>query len=648
MTTAELIESGRDAMARNAWAEAYDLWHQADESQEIGPLELEDYALSAWWTGQPDQCIDIRERAYAAYTAEGNTVKAGMLALEIAEDHFQQGVEAPGKGWLRRASELLGTEGATVESAWLIRTMSVVAFEAENDLEKALKLSQTAYQRAVEHGDRNLQALSLHDRGRIMVANGDVEEGMGLMDEAMVAAVGGELDAITTGRVYCNMIDICEQLADYRRAGDWSDAARRWCERAGNNSGFPGVCRIHRAEIMKLRGDWASAEEEAKKASKELGTFLSFNGEAMYEVGEIRLNMGDYEKAEESFRLAHGLGRDPQPGLAKLELARGNAKDAWALIRRSLEAATAPLKRARLLPTVVEVALAADDLESAQATSAELSDIAEMYGTSALLAHSEHAAGAVLLAQGDSSAAGEKLRRATDLRLKDDMPYLAAMSRMLLAEAYQQQGDGVLAELEFAAAKNAFTDLGAMPDIRAATDALDAATSDTAEGERRVAALMFTDIVDSTALIGVIGDDPWEALLRWHHRTLRALFADHEGHEVENTGDGFFVAFDDGDQAVSCAIDIQNMLAAHRREQGFAPQVRIGLNQGEVTEISSTLAGEEVHRAARICSAAQAGEILVTVDLEDQIPPGVGTSEHRFIELKGFTTPAEVVSIIPV
>ena len=91
MTTAEFIESSREAMARNAWAEAYDLWHRADESQEIGPLELEEYALCAWWTGQPDRCIDIRERAYAAYNVGNNTVKAGMLALKIAEDHFHKG-----------------------------------------------------------------------------------------------------------------------------------------------------------------------------------------------------------------------------------------------------------------------------------------------------------------------------------------------------------------------------------------------------------------------------------------------------------------------------------------------------------------------------------------------------------------------------
>ena len=647
MTSADLIESSREAMAHNAWPDAYELWLRADESAQLSPTELEDFALSAWWTGQPDRCIDIRERAYSAYRGDGDDTSAGKLALQIAEDHFHKGSGTLGQSWLKKAIDLLGTDGDTIEAAWLLRAMSVVAFEADNDLERARELSEKAYERAVDLGDPNLQALTLHDRGRVMVAGGDVEGGMRLMEEAMVGAVGGELEAVTTGRIYCNMIDICEQLADYRKAGDWSDAAKRWCERAGNNSGFPGVCRIHRAEIMKLRGDWAGAEQEASKASEELGTFLSFTGEAMYEIGEIRLHMGDYEHAEVAFRQAHGLGRDPQPGLARLELGRGRSDAAWSMITRSLDPGAAPLQRARLLPTGVEIAIATGNLEAAKAQVEELERIAAEYETSALVAHAEHARGALLLAEGDSAEACERLRHATDLRLRDDLPYLAARSRMLLARAYEEQGDVVLADLEYTAALSAFTGLGAMPDVALAKSAIEGVRREKPQGDRRIAALMFTDIVDSTALISVIGDEPWESLLRWHHRTLRSLFAEHEGHEVENTGDGFFVAFDHGEEAIACAIEIQNRLAAHRREQGFAPRVRIGINQGEVTEISSTLAGEEVHRAARICAAAEADEILITVDLEDQIPPGVTKSTHRLIEMKGFSEPAEVISLIP-
>ncbi|MEE8331817.1 MAG: adenylate/guanylate cyclase domain-containing protein [Acidimicrobiia bacterium] len=643
MTTSDLIASGREAMARNDWAEAFELLARADADGGLDPKALEDLAVSAWWTGQPDECIAVRERAFGGY-AGTDTTKAGVVALALAEDHFHKGALAMGKGWLKRASDLLGTDGDTIESAWLMRTEAVIAFEVDNDIEGGLELATAAYERAVALGDRDLQATSLHDQGRIIVAGGDVERGMEVMDEAMVAAVGGELGPLATGRIYCNMIDICEQLADYRRAGDWSDAAKRWCERAGHSSGFPGVCRIHRAEIMKLRGDWVTAEEEATRASKELGNFVDFAGEALYEVGEIRLNMGDYDSAEDAFRQAHGLGRNPQPGLAQLQSLLGNHDGAWSLISRSLDGTTSPLKRARLLPTQVDIALARGDVEAARQAARELTAVADDYGSSALQSHASHARGAVLLAEGDGDGAIELLQLATNMRLKDDLPYLAAGSRMLLAEAYRGRGDHDLAELEFSAARRAFIDLGAAADARRAEAALESAAHPLS-GARRAAALMFTDIVDSTALIGVIGDEAWEQLLRWHHRTLRSLFSDHDGREVENTGDGFFVAFDDGAGAVRCAMGIQSTLAAQRREQGFAPEVRIGLHTGVVTEIATTLAGEEVHKAARICAHAGAGEILATSEMVGDLPPGARASKPRSIQLKGFTEPAEVVSI---
>ncbi len=158
-------------------------------------------------------------------------------------------------------------------------------------------------------------------------------------------------------------------------------------------------------------------------------------------------------------------------------------------------------------------------------------------------------------------------------------------------------------------------------------------------------ALMFTDIVDSTPLIGVIGDEAWEALLRWHHRTLRSLFAGDGGREVENTGDGFFVAFDQPQAAVDCAVEIQRTLAKQREDQGFAPAVRIGLHLGEVTEMAATLAGEEVHKAARIGSHAAAGEIVASVELADLVDTPRGVRDPRSIELKGFADEVNVISL---
>jgi len=643
-SAADLVIEGRDAIERNAWDEAFELLQAADEAGSLSATELEDLARSAWWSGDPESCINARERAFAGYARSEDPKRAAMVALALAEDHFHTSATALGHAWLKRAGDLLESEPESIENGHLTRTRAVIAFEADNDLAKAMELAKRAYELSAKFGDADLQAIALHDQGRITVAQGRVKDGMALMDQAMVAAVGGELGPQATGKIYCNMIDICEQLADYRRAGDWSDAAKRWCERAGHSSGIPGVCRIHRATIMRLRGEWASAEAEARRARDELGNYLDFSGEALYEIGEIRFHIGDYEQAEEAFHQAHGLGRDPQPGLALLELAQGNPEGARTLIAQSIADTESLLKRARLLPALVKIAIEQEQLEDAIAAADELQTAADEFGSEALKAHAAQALGAILLAEGKAEGAAEQLREATKLWRSIDLPYQAAGSRVLLARAYEQLGVIDSARLELTTARDSFEELGAMPDLRSAIETLNDLADGPIQGKRHTTALMFTDIVGSTSLIGAIGDDAWEHVLRWHDRKLRSMFAGHGGREIDNAGDGFFVSFQMPDAATSCAIDIQQTLSRQRHEQGFAPEVRIGLHAGEVTEVGVALSGEEVHKTARICGHAAGGEILASSSMIDQIET-LRRGESRTLQLDGFAEPVEVVSV---
>jgi tetratricopeptide (TPR) repeat protein len=284
------------------------------------------------------------------------------------------------KGWLKRAERLLEGEPESIEQGYLARFQERLAFEGEGDLDRAQALAERAYAVGIHFHERDLEMLALHDRGSILVARGQVAAGLELMEEAMVAAVAGELGARTTGRIYCNMIDTCERLADYRRAGEWEEAARRWCERVGHSSGFPGICRVRRAELMRLRGIWTDAEQEARRACAELEDFLGFAAVAFQEIGEIRLLVGDLAEAEQAFGRAQDLGRDPQPGLARLRLAQGNTVTARALIDRALaDNAAGRLGRGALLPTQMEIALAQNDLDTARAVAEELQAIAEAY-----------------------------------------------------------------------------------------------------------------------------------------------------------------------------------------------------------------------------------------------------------------------------
>ncbi len=639
--TRGLVDQALDAARDNDWPRALELFNDAAAHQSLDPDAFVEMGRAAFWLGDAEACIEARERAYAGYINEGREPEAARVALDIAEGHFHLTEMAQGMGWVHTAERLLERYDEQVEHGYLQRMLAVLAFEDDGDLERAQELADGAYEIAARQGSRDLQALTLHDQGRIRAARGDIEGGMALMDEAMVAAVSGELGSLYTGKIYCNMIDICEQLADYQRAGDWSDAAKRWCERAGHNGGFPGVCRVHRAEIMRLRGEWDLAEEEATRASRELGNFVDFAGEAFYEIGEIRFHLGDLDAARDSFQKAHALGRDPQPGLADLELALGKSSAAEKLIKQALKLTAPPLKRARMLPTQVEASLAVGDEAGAQLAVDELVTIARDYETPALQAYAARSQGLVALYRDDFDTAVTHLRQAIELWRRNGFPYLAARSRISLARAYRGLGSAEAADLEISAARAAFEDLGAVEDARQAAIMQRADES----GERTTAGMMFTDIVDSTALINVIGDAAWEQLLRWHHRTLRALIGANGGQEIENTGDGLFAAFDDTNSAVTCAIDIQRRLHEQRVEQGFAPEIRIGLHAGEATAVGSSLAGENVHKTARICSNAGPGLILATSEFLHTLNPMVESINERDISLKGFS---ELVSVAEV
>jgi predicted ATPase/class 3 adenylate cyclase len=156
---------------------------------------------------------------------------------------------------------------------------------------------------------------------------------------------------------------------------------------------------------------------------------------------------------------------------------------------------------------------------------------------------------------------------------------------------------------------------------------------------------LFTDVVGSTALIGVIGDEAWQELIDWHNRMLRQKFVTHGGDEVDSAGDGFFVAFRDAREAAACAIDIQRMLAEHRRFHGFSPHVRIGLHEATATRSGHAYRGRGVHLAARIAAQASGDEILVSSDTAAQLGAGYALSPPRSVDLKGFSEQAFVAAL---
>jgi class 3 adenylate cyclase len=644
-TEVATLQAARDAAAAHRWGEAFDLLKKADDRGQLEPEDLDAYGAAAWWLGQLGTAIEVRERAYAAHLKAGDKRRAASAALALANDYGHRLQSSMTSGWVSRAERLLAGIAESPEHGYLARARLNRAI-GSGDLDEALRWAQSVIDIGERLGDRNLEALGLQDKGRVLVERGDVAEGLALLDEAVVAAVGGDLDPHPTAVIYCNATVACQDLADYRRASQFSEAARRWCDRQAI-SGFPGMCRVRRAEVTRLRGAWGDAEAEARQACVELSDFcLDYAGEGFYQIGEIRLRVGDLEAAEESFRQAHELGRAPVPGLALLRLAQGKPKAGIALLRGALEdASRTRLGRARVLPALAELALAQGDLETAERATAEMEQIAEDFGTHALRAAASAARGELLMRGGDHAGAIATLERARRLWQETDAPYETARVRVLLAEAHRATGDREAAALELQAAVATFERLGGRPDAARAASALATVAAHETTPETAVRTMMFTDIVRSTDLIEAVGDEAWTRVRAWHDRTVRSLIAASGGEEIDHAGDGFFVAFPSADAALACAKEIQRTLAAHRRDHGFAPSVRIGMHSGSAVRAGAGYEGKAVHVAARIAALAEGDEILASEETLAAATDAQPGAVMREIKLRGIRAPVRVGSI---
>jgi len=467
-TAATALAAARRSHHAQAWADACAAYAAADR---LAPLEIDDleaYAESAHLLGRGEEAATALERAYLTRAEAGQVGPAVRCAFWLAEVMLMRGEPAHAGGWLARAARLAETAPDCPERGYLLLP--------EADRQLAAGDCAAAYEtaaRALHPGDRDLAAAVAQLQGRARILQARVDEGLALLDEAMITVTSGEASVRMTGWVYCVVIAACRELQELRRAREWTEALNRWTDAHPQfTGGYSGICLIHRSELLRLTGDWPNAAAQAQQACERLtqgfGEFLA--GEAYVQLGEIHRLRGDRAAAEEAYRRAGRYGSDAQPGLALLRLAQHRPGPAASGIRRALTEAAEPLARARLLPAHVEIMLAAGDTAAARAGAAELEEIAAGYDRPALHAHAEHARAATRLADGDPhgalTAARSAWRRWRDL----DAPYQAARARLLVARACRALGDLETAGLETEAAAETFERLGAAPDLAQARE----------------------------------------------------------------------------------------------------------------------------------------------------------------------------------
>jgi ATP/maltotriose-dependent transcriptional regulator MalT len=470
----ELTAAGRarDAAARAAWAEAYELLHPCDDAG-LEPEDFEALADAAWWLCRVEESLAARHKAYQAYVAADNARRAGYSAWMLSSEYHFLGKDAVSAGWLRRAQRHLRDEPECVEQGFVTFAEAEVA-ELQGDLDGALALARRMTEIGQRCGSRDLIAMGTQTQGRLLIAKGQLADGLAMLDEVMCDVTAGALSDLATGWIYCLAVAVCFDTADLRRATEWNEAAMAWCESLPAGTPFHGLCRVHRVELMGLRGAWDEASSESVRACDELMSYHpNMAGESFYVAGEIRRRMGDLAAAEQAFLQALDLGRDPQPGLALLRLSQGKTGAAAAALRSCLASnAWNPLARARLLAAQVEVALATGELEAARAAAGELDAIAGASGADLLEALAVTARGALHLADGEVGQSLDRLRRGRALWLELGLPYEAAQARMLLATASRAAGDDETARLELRAARSVFERLGSAADVRRVDECL--------------------------------------------------------------------------------------------------------------------------------------------------------------------------------
>jgi len=469
LTQGHNLDAGMEAFQKQAWASAYSHLSAADREAPVGPEHLVYLAQAALLLGKDTEGADILARAHQEFLQKGQIQPAVRCAFWLGFTALTNQETAKAGGWLARANRLLEQESDCVERGYLLLPNGYGAVHG-GDPATAYAIFLEAGAVGKRFADKDLMAIALQGQGRALIRQGEVANGLTLLDEAMVSVMAGEVSSLTAGGVYCSVLEACGEVYDLRRAHEWTFALKRWCESQPDLVPYRGHCLVRRAEVLQWRGSWRDAFEEARRACEWLSEppGKSALGAAYYQLGEIQRLRGDLGEAEKAYERANQLRPNLGPGLARLRLAQKHVDAAMAVVSRLAEEVQEPARRATVLDAYVEISLAANKLALAREVSDELGTLVSQREIPLLEALALRSAGAVLLAEGDARGALARLRQSWNLWCELPVPYEAARVRCLIAQACSRLGDEDNAVLELSAARETFEQLGAATDLASA------------------------------------------------------------------------------------------------------------------------------------------------------------------------------------
>lgn len=461
------LRKGRDAFERRAWREALLELSAADRLESLGLEDLRSLAVAAQLTAEDELAIDTWTRAHRMCLETNDALAAARCAFSLGMFLMHAGEMAAGGGWLARSQRIVEEHGEDcVEGGYLLVPAGLRALSSGGP-EEALAMFVRAGEIAGRFDEADLRSLSTLGRGQALIDLDRVQEGVDLLDEAMISVMAGEVSTIISGIVYCACIATCRDIYDLSRATEWTSALVRWCDSQPDLKPFRGQCLVHRSEILQMHGSWGPALEEVRLAYDNLTQPRPHPaaGEAAYRRADLHRLRGEFAAAEASYQEAGRWGRSPHPGLALMRLAEGKVGPASVALRNALDEAAGGVGRAKILPAFVQVMLAAKDLPAARAGADELTEIATALDAPLLIAAAEHTQGQTSFDEGDLKEALGHLLKACDIWDGLDVPYEAARTRTLIGCVRRELGDEDTAGIEFEVARATFEGLGAEPDL---------------------------------------------------------------------------------------------------------------------------------------------------------------------------------------
>jgi DNA-binding NarL/FixJ family response regulator len=465
MISSSALDAGREAAAERRWAAAYELLGRADATEVLAASDLELLSTVALLRGEPSASVDALSRAYEAHLSNEDRGEAARTAGRLALYLIELGDFSRSVVWAARAMRLVNAMADPGALAGFVRLGPAVAqlgsgnpAEARQEFEDVLALAE-------RHGDAEIASSALLGLGKALIEVGAIAEGFECFDRAMTAVAAGDVAPVSVGVISCALISDAVMAFDLERAAEWTTVLDRWCRGQPELITFSGQCHALRASLLLIRGAWAEASAVAELALSRFraGDYRAVWG-APYQLAELGRLRGAFHSAEENYRRAGESGWEPQPGLALLHLAVGRTQYAQDEIRRTV-AGSDPFTRRFLLPALVEIEVAAGDLDAARRAVAELRESSRSLPTPMLDATVAAAEARVQLAGGGPLAGLRAARAAVAAWDVVGASYETARMRVLAGRALLELSERDAAETEFQVARQVFAALGADPAV---------------------------------------------------------------------------------------------------------------------------------------------------------------------------------------